>query len=276
MSESIETKVEALRECLRALESAVVGYSGGVDSVFLAAIAHETLGARALAVTADSESLPRAHLAQARELAGRLGLTHRVIQTCELANPDYAANNPDRCYHCKSELFARLRAIADEIGFRHVCDGLNADDTGDYRPGRQAARERGVRSPLLECGFTKADVREASRRMGLPTADQPASACLSSRLPYGTTVTAAALAQVERAEAALAGLGFRHLRVRHHGDVARVELAPVEIGRMVDDRVREETVRLLKACGYRYVTLDLQGYRTGSLNERLERPGAKS
>lgn len=269
MSDSLDAKIERLRELLRSLESAVIGYSGGVDSVFLAAAAHDALGARALAVTADSESLPRAHLKQARDLAAQLGLNHRVIETCELSNPRYAANNPDRCYHCKSELFARLRAVADAEGYRHVCDGLNADDTGDYRPGRKAAQEQGVRSPLLECGFTKADVREASRRRGLPTADQPASACLSSRLPYGTAVTAAALSQVERAEAALAELGFRHLRVRHHGEVARVELAPDEIPRMLDASVRTEATQRLKACGYRYVTLDLQGYRTGSLNESL-------
>lgn len=269
MNNALDDKLHALRAILRDMASAVIGYSGGVDSVFLAAVAHEVLGRRALAVTADSSSLPRAQKRQAEDLAARLGLNHRIITTCELSNPRYAANHPDRCYYCKSELFAQLRTIADDLGCRHVCDGTNADDAGDYRPGRQAAQENGVRSPLLEAGFTKAEIRAASRRMGLPTADQPASACLSSRLPYGTPVTAEVLAQVERAEAALAALGFRQVRVRHHGDVARIELAPPEIAGMMEETVRASVVDALKACGYRYVTLDLQGYRTGSLNETL-------
>ena len=266
---ALDAKLEALRARLRALESVVIGYSGGVDSGFLAAVAGATLGERALAVTADSPSLPRRHLRQAEELAVKLGLRHRVIPTGELANPAFAANAPDRCYHCKSELFRRLRAIADELGFRHVLDGTNADDAGDYRPGRRAAAERGVCSPLLELGFTKDDIRAASRRLGLPTADQPASACLASRLPYGTAVTAEALGRIERAEAVLDELGFRQLRVRAHGEVARIELAPAEIAGLLDETKRAAAVERIKACGFKFVALDLQGYRTGSLNETL-------
>lgn len=262
-----DARVGELRAVLRGLGSAVIAYSGGVDSAFLAAVAGETLGPRALAVTADSPSLPRRRLDEAVALARRLGLHHRVIATGELENPAYAANNPDRCFHCKFSLFDRLAAIARAEGFAAVLDGSNADDRGDYRPGADAARKLGVRSPLQELGFTKADIRAASRAMGLPTADRPASACLASRIPYGSPVTAAALGRVERAEDALADLGFRHLRVRAHDDVARIELAADEIARMLEAGARRAVTDAVRACGFRFVALDLLGYRTGSLNE---------
>lgn len=269
MNASIDQKLESLRDWLRVRGSAVIGYSGGVDSSFLAAVAAEVLGDKALAVTADSASLTRRHLEQAREIAAQFRMNHRVIVTDEMANPAYAANNPDRCYHCKTELFTRLAAIAQAEGFAAVLDGTNVDDQGDYRPGRQAARERAVCSPLAELGFTKTEIREASRRMGLPTADHPASACLASRLPYGTAVTPEVLLRVERAEGALQDLGFRQVRVRAHGDVARIELDPAEIARFLDPAVRSDAAARVRACGFRYVTLDLLGYRTGSLNEAL-------
>jgi uncharacterized protein len=266
---SVESKIKSLHVWLRARGSVVIGFSGGVDSSFLAAVAAEVLGEKALAVTADSASLSRRHLEQAREIAAQFRMNHRIITTDEMANPAYAANNPDRCYHCKTELFTRLSAIAQAEGYAAVLDGTNVDDQGDYRPGRQAAREHAVCSPLAELGFTKADIREASRGMGLPTADLPASACLSSRVPYGTAVTPQVLQRVERAEAAMQDLGFRQVRVRAHGDVARLELDPAEIARFLDPAVRADAAARIRACGFRYVTLDLLGYRTGSLNEAL-------
>lgn len=264
---AVREKVSALESWLREQSAIVVAYSGGVDSAYLAAVAGKVLGNKSLAVTADSASLARSHLERAREIAAQFSFSIEIISTDEMRNPGYAANGPDRCYHCKSELFGRLMdLLRARFPGALLLDGTNADDVGDYRPGRTAAREHGVRSPLLEFGFTKADIRVASRAMGLPTADAPASACLASRLPYGTSVTPERLAQVERAEAALLALGFRQVRVRHHGELARIEVGTDELDRMLDPAMRERAVQGVTGAGYRFATLDLKGYRTGSFN----------
>ena len=265
-----ERKLARLQEILRGLGRVCIAFSGGVDSTFLLRTAVDTLGAdRVLAVIGDSESLPRHDLAEALGLAQEFGVSCQVIQSDEMADSRYAANTPDRCYFCKVALFTKIQQLARERGPAVVLDGTNADDAGDRRPGRRAARELGVRSPLLEAGLTKAEVRELSRRLGLATADKPAQACLASRLPYGTPVTAAVLAQVEAAESFLHHLGFTQVRVRHHGPVARIELVPAELTRLLDPALRQQVDAHLKGLGYQYVSADLQGYRTGSLNEAL-------
>jgi pyridinium-3,5-biscarboxylic acid mononucleotide sulfurtransferase len=256
-----------LRRTLAGLGSVMVAFSGGTDSAYLAWVATAVLGEQAYCVTADSASYPSRHRELARRLARDFSLRHEFIVTGEMERPEYRANEPDRCYYCKQELFTQLNALARARGIAAVLDGANADDRDDYRPGRKAARELGVRSPLDEADLTKAEIRELSRRAGLPTWDEPASACLSSRIPYHSEVTPEKLAMIERAESVLFDLGFRVCRVRHHDDVARLELGADEMAHALDPAVREALVRDLKAIGYRYVALDLQGYRVGSLNE---------
>jgi len=266
VSTTSSAKEAALERTLSTLGSVVVAYSGGVDSAYLAVIASRTLGARALAVTADSASYSEHHRRLALDTAGRFGLQHEIIRTGELDRPEYRANPENRCYFCKHELYTHLSRIAAGRG-AVIVDGNNADDRGDYRPGRQAAREFGVRSPLDEVNLTKAEIRELSRLAGLATWDEPASACLSSRIPYHSEVTGEKLRMIERAEQAIAAMGFRVRRVRHFGDAARVEIGKDELDRALEPEMSDAIERELKAVGYAEVTIDPRGYRTGSLND---------
>ena len=266
-----DEKLTRLNAVLNDMGNAVVAFSGGVDSAFLAAAAQRVLGNRALAVTAVSASYATGELDRARALAEHIGIQLDVVYTQEMDNPDYVKNDPDRCFHCKTALADKLdEVIAHYAGeFKYLLYGAIADDVGDYRPGMAAAESRGIRAPMVELGFTKDDVRTLSKQWGLPTWDMPASACLSSRIPYGTPVTPKALQMIDRAEQFLKARGFAQVRVRHHEDIARIEVPPADLARFFNGGTNEAVAHALKTIGYRYVTLDLQGYRTGSLNEAL-------
>ena len=262
----LHDKNDKLRMILAGMGGGVIAFSGGVDSTLLFAVAAEVLGESALAVTAASEIYPELELTGARKLAEQIGGRHLVIHLGELDITEFCENSRNRCYYCKKLLFGKLSEIAEQEGFGYVLDGTNVDDAVDYRPGRRAAEELLVRSPLVEAGFNKQDIRDLSSEMGLSTFDKPALACLASRIPYGTAITTERLNQVGLAEESLRGLGFRTLRVRHHGHVARIELGEQEFERATG-ALREEIVRLIKAAGFTYVSLDLQGYRAGAMNE---------
>jgi len=266
---ALAAKEAALRERLRDACRVLIAFSGGVDSSYLAWVASDALGADALAVTAVSPSYPESHRRMAEDVVARFAIEHRFVDTHEMDSDAYRANNPDRCYHCKSELFEVLGKLRDQLGFDAVAYGINTDDTGDFRPGHRAAAERGVLSPFLDVALSKAEIRALSRAAGLPTADLPSSACLSSRLPYGTAVTPERLRQVEDGEERLRALGFRQVRLRHHGELARIEIDPSELPLALDPQMARALVAAIKPLGFRFVSLDLEGYRTGALNEVL-------
>jgi uncharacterized protein len=266
---NIDEKQDNLKNILLDMGSVLVAYSGGVDSTFLAVTAHEVLGKNSLAVFAASPVAPPMEKEEAASLAQNVGLRFKIIDSNEMSNPDFVANPPERCYYCKRELFSELKPIAKEEGLKWIADGTNADDLTDFRPGRKASAEAGIRSPLLEAGLTKAEIRQLSYAKGLPTWDRPASPCLASRIPYGIPVTAETLNKIALGEQYLHSLGIRELRLRHHGDIARIELDPADMAKIITPEIRQDIVTHLKALGYKYVALDLTGYRIGSLNEVL-------
>ncbi|HVM71239.1 MAG TPA: ATP-dependent sacrificial sulfur transferase LarE [Anaerolineales bacterium] len=263
----LNEKYQKLKDILTGMESVLVAFSGGTDSSLLLKVAHDVLGDKAIAITAVSASLAASERTEAMQIAALIGARHILLESGETSDPDYLSNTPNRCFFCKKETFGKLAGYAQQHGIRFLVDGTNADDTGDYRPGRKAALQFHVRSPLLEAGLTKAEIRSLSHELGLPNWDKPAAACLSSRIPYGTAITLEALSQVERAEAMLHGLGLRQLRVRHHGPVARIEVEPEDFPRLLEHR--NEIITRLKAIGYTFVSLDLAGFHSGSLNAGL-------
>jgi uncharacterized protein len=267
MSEVIteDPRLSNLVNILKSMESAVIAFSGGVDSTFLLKAAALS-GIKLLAVTGVSPATPEQDLLDAKEFAGSMGVAHVIIETSELESDGFRRNSPDRCFHCKSELFGRLRRIAESEGYSHLLDGSNLDDVDDWRPGRGAALEKGVRSPLIEAGLRKQDIRGLSRELKLATWNKPSSPCLSSRFPYGETITVEALRRVAAAERFLRSLGFAELRVRHHGDTARIELREDEIARMLDPDIRNAATERLRSIGYKFVSLDLEGFRSGKMN----------
>jgi uncharacterized protein len=273
-TDTLAAKEAALFARLRTAGRVMVAFSGGVDSSYLAWAAHRALGAASLAVTAVSASYPESHRKLAEEVVAQFAIPHRFVDTHELERPGYRANGPDRCYFCKTELFEVMGKLRAELAFEAVAYGVNTDDQGDFRPGHRAAQEHGVLSPFLDVALSKAEIRALSREAGLPTAELPASACLASRLPYGTQVTPERLRQVERGEEALRALGFRQVRLRHHGALARVEIEPAELPRALTPEMARAISAAIKPLGFRYVALDLDGYRMGALNEVLTLAGA--
>src|SRR5215471_107599 len=265
----LQDKERKLFASLRGMGRVIVAFSGGTDSAYLAWASHRVLGPNAIAMTADSASLPESHKRDLEAFVRQFGIAHEYIETREFENPDYLRNDADRCFHCKDELFTRLEEIGRARGYEHMIYGVNVDDLGDYRPGQNAARQHSVAAPLADASLTKAEIRELSRQAGLPTWDRPAAACLSSRIPYGTPVTIHNVKTVERGEEELKALGFRQFRVRFHGEIVRIEIAREEMPRALTLEMADEFTRLFKSLGFEYVALDLEGYRQGSLNEVL-------
>lgn len=272
----LERKYAKLQETIAEMGSALIAFSGGVDSTLLAKVAKDKLGERAMVVTALSETYPSAELKEAQELAKQIGIRQILIHSEELDIPGFSKNPPNRCYFCKAELIGKLQEVAQKEGLKHILLGLNFDDLGDFRPGTKAAKDKGARSPLQEAGLTKAEIRTLSKMFGLPTWNKPSFACLSSRFPYGEEITREKLSQVDQAEDFLRSLGFRQFRVRHHQTIARLEIDPEDFPRIAQDSIRNQVVAKFKELGFTYVSVDLQGYRTGSMNEVLVAPAVEA